>query len=94
MADSLSVAIRTCECVWCALHQLLLRTMHMEQMEVRAARGKAGAKLEQSWSRAANSVNPSLVRLPLTLHIGYTRGWSATQPCLLAQGLDSVLLVR
>lgn len=42
MADTSSVAIRTCECVWSALHQLLWRMM--EQMEARAAWGKAGAK--------------------------------------------------
>lgn len=55
------------------------------------AHGADGSKssLGQSWSKAANSINPSLVRLPLTLHIGYTSGWSAIQPCLLAQGLES-----
>lgn len=81
--DTSSVAIRACGCVCSA--------SAAPEDDAHGADGSKGS-LGQSWTKAANSINPSLVRLPLTLLMGYTSGCSAPQPCL-AQGLESIYLV-
>lgn len=75
-ADTSHVGIRTRECGRSVLHQLLLMTMLIEQMEAWAAWGKAGAK------QPIRSVSPQSGLL--SLNAGNTSGWSINQPCPLA----------
>lgn len=76
MADTSSVAIRTCECVWPALHQLLPRTM--EQMGARTGRGaKQAIQSNPPWSGFLSlyTLVTPVAGLPLSPAC-WQRGWS------------------